>query len=60
MAFISVTPLNTGEFLELNFWLLEPEKKEINITAEVLNNYKNGEGYTSSVKFIGQLELNYH
>ena len=60
MAFTSVTPLNSGELLELNFWLMEPEKKEINITAEVLNNYKNGEEYTSSVKFIGQLELNYH
>lgn len=58
MAINSHKPLNFGDFVELNFWLIEPKKREINITAEVLDNYREGDLFTTSVKFVGELKLN--
>ena len=58
MALNSETPLFSGDFVELKFWLTEPVRKEVNITAEVVKNYKQGEKYTTSVKFMGEVSLN--
>lgn len=58
MALNSETPLFFGDFVELKFWLTEPVSKEVNITAEVVKNYKQGNMYTTSVKFVGEVPLN--
>ena len=58
MALNSKVPLPFGEFVELLFWLTEPENKEINMVAEVMQNFKQGDMYTTSVKFVGELALN--
>ena len=57
MALNSDNPLPSGEFVDLLFWLTEPENKEINLTAEVLHNSKQGNIYINSLKFVGELTL---
>ena len=58
MALNSTKPLSFGEFVDLQFWLTEPENKEINMTAEVLDYSKQGAIYINSMKFVGQLAVN--
>lgn len=58
MALNSSIPLSFGEFVELQFWLTEPETKEVNMTAEVMHNTKEGDIYLTSLKFVGALTLN--
>ncbi|MCW8899832.1 MAG: PilZ domain-containing protein [Gammaproteobacteria bacterium] len=58
MALNSRQPLSSGEFVELQFWLTEPKNKEVNMTAEVIHNSKQGDIYITSVKFVGELQLN--
>lgn len=58
MALNSNVPLSSGGFVELHFWLTEPENKEIYMTTEAMQSFKQGDMYTTSVKFIGELTLN--
>lgn len=58
MALNSKSPLAFGEFVDLHFWLNEPETKEVNITAEVMHNSREGNIYLTSLKFVGELALN--
>ena len=60
MAFHSNTPLDLGEFIELNFRIDEYKTEELNMTAEVMQNYKDGNMYVVGVKFLGELPLNIH
>lgn len=55
MALKSEEPLPSGEYVDLLFWLTEPENKEINIAAEVLHFSKQGNVYTNSLKFVAEL-----
>ena len=58
MALNSTEPLPGGEVIDLQFWLTEPENKEINLLAKVLQNYKQGDQYINRVKFIDELSFN--
>lgn len=58
MALNSKSPLPFGEFVELLFWITEPENKEMTMVAEVMQNFKQGDMYTTSVKFVNELSLN--
>ena len=51
-------PLDFGEYVDLQFWLTEPETKEINMTAKVIQNSKEGDIYLTSLKFVGEILLN--
>ena len=58
MALNSHTPLLSGEYVDLQFWLTEPENKEVNIAAEVLHFSRQGHVYTNSLKFVAELSVN--
>jgi len=58
MALNSQMPMSSGEFVHLQFWLTEPDTKEVNIAAEVLHFSKQGNVYTNSLKFIAELSAN--
>ena len=58
MALHSHTPLELGEFIDLYFKIDEYNTGEINMTAEVVQNFKDGNMYITGVKFVGELPLN--
>lgn len=58
MALNGTYHLSFGDFVELQFWLTEPENKEVKITAEVVQNAKRGDICISNLKFVGELQLN--
>lgn len=58
MALHSNAPLVLGEFIYLRFRSDDQEKKVIEMTAEVMQNFKEGNAYVVGVKFVGQLPLN--
>lgn len=57
MALHSHLPWPLGEFIDLQFRLDEHEMKELNMTAEVMQNFKEGNAYITGVKFVGKLPL---
>ena len=57
MALHSKVPFPFGEFIELQFRINEKEE-ELNMTAEVMQNFRRGDIYITGVKFVGELPLN--
>ncbi len=55
MALHSPSSLPLGEFIDLRFKLDEPESRVFNMTAEVMQNIKEGNAYITGVKFVGKL-----
>lgn len=57
LAFSSNIPIPAGEFIELDFKLNEKKEKAVNITAEVVQNFKDGCMYVTGVRFLGELKI---
>lgn len=58
MALHSQNPLPLGEFIDLSFRLNEHEMKILDMTGEVMQNFKEGNAYIAGIKFVGYLPLN--
>ena len=59
MALHSHSPLQLGEFIEMSFRLNEFDSDIIDMTAEVVQNFKEGNAYIIGVKFVGTLAFEY-
>jgi len=57
MALHSHSPLPLGDFIDMNFRLNEGDRKVLDMTAEVIQNIKEGNAYKIGVKFVGTLPL---
>ena len=55
MALHSQSPLPLGEFIDMNFRLNGSEREVLDMTAEVIQNFKAGSTYIIRVKFVGLL-----
>jgi len=58
MALHSHISLPLGEFIDLNFKLNDNDSEILTMTAEVMQNFKEGNAYITGVKFVGKLDLN--
>lgn len=59
MALHSHSPLPLGDFIDMNFRLNEHDREVLDMTAEVIQNFKEGNAYKIGVKFVGTLPLEY-
>jgi len=55
MALHSHSPLPLGDFIDMNFRLNERDRELFDMTAEVIQNFKEGNAYIIGVKFVGTL-----
>lgn len=58
MALHSNVPLPFGEFFEMRFRVDEHNMNVLDMTAEVMQNFKKGNAYIIGVKFVGELPFN--
>lgn len=57
MALHTYAPLPLGEFIDLHFKLDEHDENVLEMTAEVMQNFKSGNAYIAGVKFVGTLPV---
>lgn len=55
MALHSHSSLPLGEFIDLHFKFDENDSEAVDITAEVMQNFKEGNSYITGVKFVGKI-----